>query len=222
MVEVSAENGSAADVSVTLTSQPSSQKPAFISGCAKGEKTATCTVSSVTDKQPVSLDAQVPVAADATSVSSVTLTATASIVTSAKWTPPAAGESVAVIAAPASAARPTASAPAETVLPLGPVPTLNGGSVPTLNGVSSSLIEAGNASGLFPAISPSATPSPSLSPGANVQLPEQNAAPDADSSTPAPVLPAQVAGLIVLALGIVLTVTRLSLRKRFRSSKHDA
>jgi hypothetical protein len=34
------------------------------------------------------------------------------------------------------------------------------------------------------------------------------------------VLSAQVAGLIALALGIMLTVTRLSLRKRLRSPKH--
>jgi hypothetical protein len=214
VVEVSAENGSAADVSVALTSKPSSQKHVFISGCAKGEKKASCTVSSVTDKKSVSLDAQVPVAVGATSVSSVTLTATASIVTSAKWTPPAAGETVEVISASASAATPSASAPAETVLPLGPIPSLNG--------VSSSLIGAGNASSLFPAIVPSDTPSPSPSPGVNAQIPEQNAAPDADSSTPAPVLPAQVAGLIALALGIVLTVTRLSLRKRLRSPKRSA
>jgi hypothetical protein len=142
----------------------------------------------------------------------VTLTATASIVTSAKWTPPAAGETVAVISASASAsaATPPASIPVGPVLPLGPIPTLNG--------VSSSLIGAGNAASLFPAISPAATPSPS--PGAQAPSTKRNAAPAADSAAVAPVLSAQVAGLIALALGIMLTVTRLSLRKRLRSPKH--
>jgi hypothetical protein len=212
VVKVSTENGSAADVSVTLTSEPSSQKPGFISGCAHGDKTASCTVSSVTDKQSVSLDAQVPVASGATSVSSVTLTATARIITSAKWTPPAAGETVAVISASASAATPPASAPAATVLPLGPIPSLNG--------VSSSLIGAGNASSLFPAISPAATPSPT--PAAQAQSTKRNAAPAADAAALAPVLSEQVAGLIALALAIMLAVTRLSLRKRLRSPNRRA
>src|SRR5271157_3863708 len=104
-VQVSTENnGSASNVSVALASQPSSQKPTFTSGCAKGNGTAACTVGSVSDKQPANLDAQIPVASGATSVASVTLTATASIVTSVKWTPPSAAESVVVTAA-ASASR---------------------------------------------------------------------------------------------------------------------
>ena len=142
---------------MALTALPSGQKPAFTSGCAKGNGTATCAVGSVSDKQPVTLQAQIPVAAGATSVTSVKLTATASIVTSAKWTPPSAAETVAVTAAAASSKSPAASSagasPGTTTLPLGPIPNLNG--------VSSSLIGAGDASGLFPAINPSATPSPS-------------------------------------------------------------
>ena len=62
-VQVSTENnGSAATVSVALVAQPSSQKPAFASGCAKGDGTAGCTVSSVSDKQAADLHAQIPVA----------------------------------------------------------------------------------------------------------------------------------------------------------------
>jgi hypothetical protein len=61
VVQVSTKNGPAAEVSVTLAAKPTSQKPTFTSGCAKGDKTASCTVGSVSDKQTVSLDAQIPV-----------------------------------------------------------------------------------------------------------------------------------------------------------------
>jgi hypothetical protein len=219
VVQVSTRNnGSASDVTVTLAARPSGQKPTFTSGCAKGAGTATCTVSSVSDKHPAILHAQIPVAAGATSVTSVKLTATAGIVTSATWTPPSAAETVAVTSATSASASPTASSPAAspgTTLPLGPVPDLNN--------VASSLIGAGNASGLFPAISPSATPSPS--PEIHAQGGKRNAKPVSDSSALAfvqPGLTGQVAGLIALAVAVMLTVTRLSLRKRFRSRKQGS
>ena len=210
-MQVSTENnGSASNVSVALVAQPSSQKPTFTSGCAKGNGTAACTVSSVSDKQPANLHAQIPVASGATSVASVKLTATASIVTSVKWKPPSAAETVAVTAAAsASPAKSSAGSSPETTLPLGPIPNLNG--------VSSSLIGAGNASSLFPAIIPSATPN--SSPGIQPQGDKRNAEPVSDSSALGfgkPGLTGQVAGLIALALAIMLTVTRVSLRKRFR------
>jgi len=216
LVEVSTKNGPASAVSVTLSAKPASQKPTFASGCAKGDKTASCAVSSVSDKQPVSLQAQIPVASGASSVSSVTLTATASVVTSATWTPPAADETVAVTAAAPAAAKPSASASPQAPLPLGPIPALNG--------VSSSLIGAGNAVGLFPAIVPSSSPAATSSPRAQPQAPgtRRNAATAADSSALAPVLTAQVAGLIALALAIMLTVTRLSLTKRFGFKKRGS
>ena len=216
IVQVSTENnGSASGVTVALTAQPSGQKPAFTNGCAKGNGHATCTVSSVSDKQPATLNAQIPVAAGATSVTSVKLTATASIVTSAKWTPPLAAETVAVTSATSASASSAAAAPPATTLPLGPIPDLNG--------VSSSLIGAGNASGLFPAINPSATPSPA--PGIHALGGKPNAKPVSDSSALAfvqPGLTGQVAGLIALAVAVMLTVTRLSLRKRFRSRKQGS
>jgi len=219
VVRVSTENnGSASGVTVALTAQPSSQKPTFTSGCAKGQGTASCTVSSVSDKQPVSLKAQIPVAAGATSVTSVKLTATASIVTTGKWTPPSAAETVAVTAASASPAKSSAgSSPAGVspgaALPLGPIPNLNG--------VSSQLIGAGNAAGLFPAISPSATPSPS--PGTPAPGSQRRPAPDSSAiAFIQPGLTGQVAGLIALAAAVMLTVTRLSLRKRFRSRKQGS
>jgi hypothetical protein len=218
VVRVSTENnGSATDVTVALTAQPSGQKPRFVSGCAKGAGTASCTISSVSDKQPVSLKAQIPVAASATSVTSVKLTATASIVTTEKWTPPSAAETVAVTAASASPAKSPASSSPVGVVPEGALPL---GPIPDLNGASSQLIGAGNAAGLFPAINPSATPSPS--PG--TPAPGGQRGPVPGSSAIAfvkPGLTGQVAGLIALAVAVMLTVTRLSLRKRFRSRKQE-
>jgi hypothetical protein len=220
IVQVSTKDGgSASHVTVALTSQPSSQKPLFTGGCGDSNGSASCPVSAVSDKQAVTLHAQIPVASDATSVSSVKLTATASITTAAKWTPPAAAETTAVTAAKASGGgSPSSSSSAP---PAAPGTTLPLGPVPNLNSVSSSLIGAGNAAGLFPAISPSATPSPSPGNGTD----QRNAAPTAGSSAIAfvqPGLTGQVAGLIALAVAVLLTVTRLSLRRRFRSRKQGS
>jgi len=216
-VQVSTKNnGSASLVTVALTASPSSQQATFTGGCAKGEGTATCTVSSVSDQQPASLKAQIPVAASAIKVTSVKLTATALITTTEKWTPPSAAETVAVTAASASPTKsgtPSAGVLPESTLPLGPIPNLNG--------VSSQLIGAGNASGLFPAISPSATPSPSPGSPAPSSQRRPVAAPSAIAFVQ-PGLTGQVAGLIALAVAVLLTVTRLSLRKRFRSRKQGS
>jgi hypothetical protein len=219
IVQVSTKDGgSASHVTVALTSQPSSQKPLFTGGCGDSNGSARCPVSAVSDKQAVSLHAQIPVASDATSVSSVKLTATASITTSAKWAPPAAAETVAVTAAAASGGN---GSPSPSAPPTAPGTTLPLGPVPNLNSVSSSLIGAGNASELFPAISPGATPSPSPGNGTD----RRNAAPVPGSSAIAfvqPGLTGQVAGLIALAVAVLLTVTRLSLRRRFRSRKQGS
>jgi hypothetical protein len=215
-VNVSTMNGSASGVTVTLTSQPTSQKPEFTSGCSK-DGTASCTLASVTDKQATDLKAQIAVASNASSVSSVKLTATASVTTTAKWTAPAADETTTVTAA--AAAKPTSSAAAkpDIVTPLGPIPNLN---VPDLNAEASLLIGAGNAAGLFPDITPSATPSASAA-GASPSA-SRDTGPVAEASPVAlgsPVATAQVAGLIALGLAIMLTVTRLSVRKRPRPGK---
>jgi len=217
VIQVSTKNGrSASAVTVALASQPSSQKPVFTGGCANGNGTASCPAGAVSDKQPVTLHALIPVADDASSVTSVTLTATASITTTAKWTPPSAAETVSVTAASAAGAPSgvTPTAPG-TTLPLGPVPNLNS--------VSSSLIGAGNASGLFPAINPGTTPSPS--PGNGTSDGRRSAAPAAGSAAIAfvkPGLTGQLAGLVALAVAVLLTMTRLSLRRRFRSRKQGS
>jgi hypothetical protein len=218
IVQVSTKNeGSASAVTVVLTSQPSSQKPVFTGGCANGNGTATCPAGAVSGKQPVTLHAQIPVADDASSVTSVKLTATARVTTTAKWTPPSAAETVAVTGTASPGGSPSGGAPAApgTTLPLGPIPNLNS--------ISSSLIGAGNASGLFPAINPGATPSPS--PGNGTSDSRRNAEPAAGSSAIAfvkPGLTGQVAGLVALAAAVLLTVTRLSLRRRFRSRKQGS
>jgi hypothetical protein len=218
IVQVSTKNdGSAAAVTVSLTSKPSSQKPVFTGGCANGNGTTSCPVGAVSDKQPVTLHAQIPVADDASSVTSVKLTVTARVTTTAKWTPPSAAETVAVTGAPASPGSSGGDTPAApgTTLPLGPIPNLNS--------ISSSLIGAGNAAGLFPAINPGATPSPS--PGNGTSDGRRNAEPAAGSAAIAfvkPGLTGQVAGLVALAVAVLLTMTRLSLRRRFRSRKQGS
>ncbi len=211
-VNVSTINDSASGVTVALTSQPTSQKPEFTSGCSKNG-TASCTLASVTDKQATDLKAQIAVASTASSVSSVKLTATASVTTTAKWTAPAADETTTVTAAAAAAA----GAKPDIVMPLGPVPNLN---VPDLNAEASLLIGAGNAAGLFPDITPSATPSASAA-GASPSA-SRDAGPVTEASPVAlgsPVATAQVAGLIALGRAIMFTVTRLSVRKRPRPGK---
>ncbi|MFY9927708.1 MAG: hypothetical protein WAK82_06875 [Streptosporangiaceae bacterium] len=117
---------------------------------------------------------------------------------------------------PASAtpAKSTAITPAENALPLGAA------SAPAISSPTGQLIGASNASGLFPAIVPSSTPDPS--PGLHPQASTGITQPVADSSAfgqGSPALTGQVAGLVALALGVLLTVTRLSLRKRARSPK---
>jgi hypothetical protein len=210
VVQVSTKNGTAADVSVALTTQPASQKPTFTSGCAKDDGTASCKLSSVTTKA-ISLQAQVPVAAKATTVSSVKLTATASVATTVKWTAPAAAETTTVTAAAASAS--PSGAPRVAVLPLGPIPALNG--------EASLFIRAGNAGSLFPTIGPSPGASPSAAVASGTPTP-RNTGPVSEASPVSlgtPVFTAQVAGLIALGLAIMLTVTRLSVHRRSKQRR---
>jgi hypothetical protein len=212
VVQVSTKNGTASDVSVALTAQPSSQKPTFTSGCAKDDGTASCRLSSVTTKV-TSLNAQIPVASKATSVSSVKLTATASVVTTTKWTPPAAAETTTVTAAGAPAKSSGTASPSAAehmaVLPLGPIPALNG--------EASMFVQAGSAANLFPTVGPSSGASPGPTAAVGAQPTKRNTAPVSEASPVSlstPVFTAQVAGLIALGVAIMLTVTRLSVRRR--------
>jgi hypothetical protein len=206
-VRVSTRNGSAPDVSVALMAQPASQKATFIKGCTKGGGTAVCTVSSVSVKRPVVLEAQIAVASTAKSVKSVKLTATASIVTAQSWKAPTVAETTAVTSVSARSRKPPRLNPL-------PLPELPLGPIPDLNGVGSTFIEAGNATQLFPVITPS--PVPSTTPVAHPPSTKPKTRPVSDSralSPGSPLLPARVAGLILLALGMVLSITRLTLRR---------
>ncbi|HEY0716768.1 MAG TPA: hypothetical protein VGD68_04060, partial [Streptosporangiaceae bacterium] len=98
-----------------------------------------------------------------------------------------------------------------TSIPIGPLPAVAG---------ISTTIPGGNASNLFPQISPSATPSPTAGPPAAAQRSQ----PVADSSRIPLALGssefgAQIVGLIVLLLGVAIAVTRLSLRKTRTTGK---
>ena len=94
------------------------------------------------------------------------------------------------------------------VLPLGPIPALNG--------EASLLIKAGSAADLFPTVGPS--PGTSRRPPVQPAQPGQGKAAPVSEASPVsaatPVFTAQVAGLIALGLAIMLTVTRLAVRKR--------
>jgi hypothetical protein len=213
VVQISARNGSAAAVTVKLTAQPSTVRPTFSGGCARGDGTASCALATVTDQQAVSLKAGIPVAATATSVTSVQMAATATVTTSETWTPPKAAETTTVTAA--SAAAPATTTPTDT--PAGGVSlaTLPLGPIPSLNGAASVLIGAGNAARLFPAITPSpgagTAAAARAQPGQRDTAPVSGASPVSDTS---PAFTAQVAGLIAVGLAIMLTVTRLAVRRR--------
>ena len=212
-MRVSTQNTSASDVSVALTAHPTSQKATFTKGCTMGDGTAACTVSSVSVKQPVVLDAQIEVASSATSVKSVKLTATAGIVSTQKWKPPTVAETTAVHPA-SSPKRSPAGTPPLLALPLGPIPDLNG--------VASTLIKAGNATGLFPVITPSPAPSPTTTARPSPTADRRSTGPVSDSRTlspTTPTIPAQVAGLIALAVAIMLMIMRLSVRRRSGARK---
>jgi hypothetical protein len=84
------------------------------------------------------------------------------------------------------------------------------------------LIAPENAAGLFPSIAPGPTPNPTPSPAPD-QLsqaagrgasPASRAADLAAAASGMPVVTAQVLGLIALAFAVMLTITRLSVRRR--------
>ncbi|MBV9093083.1 MAG: hypothetical protein JO132_04270 [Streptosporangiaceae bacterium] len=95
-------------------------------------------------------------------------------------------------------------------LPLGPYPDLNGFTTTLISIGKTSLIGAGDASRLFPQISPS---SPSPAPGGNSGTGNPLSVGSTVALQKSP-LSAQVAGFVALAVAILLMVARLSLRKR--------
>lgn len=213
VVDVSVEGGSTAAVTVTLSA--SSGAADITGGCPDGDGTGQCwiaTMGILGSPASYALDVSAPGGAAGSAVS---LSATASVPTLLPWTPPSAGTSVAVASPKPSRSKSTSSssspsssspspgrssgaAPAPGRSPAGhPSPGTSTsvgavgavgftGSFPTLGTTGTPLTQAGNATGMFPAIGPSA------SPGSGT-VPRVGAVPDAYRSG----LPLAPLGLVV-------------------------
>lgn len=203
LVSAWALNGSVGGVTISLSSRPSDERATYTLGCGSEDGAASCKLGTVSSNSATrELQAGIAVASIATSVTSVDLTATAKA--TSVPSDPSASESVPVTATQTttgSATPPSTTDPGiGTTLPVGTPPTLPG----------STTQPGGSAGGLFPTISPSTGLSPS--PGAARNAKAREAADDSTLPLGLPVVGAQIVGLIVLALGLILTVTRLSLR----------
>jgi hypothetical protein len=188
---------------VRLSAAPKGEKAAFSVGCATNGK-ASCSLGAVTAGKTVRLlQAKVAIPATATSVTSVRLTAIAGATNAV--TDPRASVTISVTA-------PGTAAVAAQITPLGggtgisPLPV---GYLPYLKGTGATLSPGGNATGLFPALTPSAGPSTSSqSPAAGSPVAETFPLSKNES-----VVDAQIAGVAALALAIALTVTGLLFRR---------
>jgi hypothetical protein len=230
-----AVGGNVPDATISLTAAPAGLKPTFSSGCGSHNGTASCDLGALdASSARRQLQAKVAVAASATTVTSVHLTAKLSAANLPKDPQVSAATTVTAAAAGTATARSTAtpgstpgntSAPAATgnsagvgapvtstsPLSVGDLPGLTGGS-PALSGGGATLSPGGNAAGLFPSVNPSAAPK-----SGKQGTPNGSAQEVANSSAlplSSPVVGAQLAGLIVLAMALVLAVARLSFRRR--------
>lgn len=203
------QGGDVADARVRLVAIPSGQSAEFNFGCGSSDGTAACDlgemVATAAERQ---LEAQVTVPATATSVTSVQLKVIGSATDLS--TDPQAFAAIAVDAAPAPGSSSPTDNPTSTTspLPVGNLPFLNGSDGTNSTSTTS---PGGNASGLFPAVNPSAQS------GSGKPAQRANARTVANTSAlplGAPVVGAQLVGLGVLALAFVLAITRLSIRRR--------
>jgi hypothetical protein len=232
--------GATGKITSTLTASaktPAFSAPAYTVGCTSAVGT-TCNLSVPAAKPSApQVETQVTVPKTATAGETVKYSATVTVTDgSATLTATASAPTITVAKAAASpsatpsssttkaaaAGSPSASTPGGSTVD---IPGLSGttdnvgaaiplGALPAVAGVSTT-IPAGNASTLFPQISPSASPSPA--PGTAAATPAK-AEPVADSSRiplslSSSEFGAQIVGLIVLLLGVAIAVTRLSLRK---------
>lgn len=214
VVDVSVEGGSAASVTVSLSA--SSGTADITGGCPLGDGTASCWIATMNvlgTPSSYALDVSAP---GGSAGSAVSLSASASVPTLLPWTPPSAGASVSVASPPApspsrskspssspSSPAPGRSSSAQSPAPgksspanaPSPVATMSLGAVgavgftgsfPADTGVGTSVVQPGNASGMFPAIGPSG------SAGAGA-APRVGAVPDAYRSG----LPLAPLGLVV-------------------------
>ncbi|HEY7263263.1 MAG TPA: hypothetical protein VH589_17460 [Trebonia sp.] len=203
LVGVWATGANASGSTVRLSVAPAGQKAAFSVGCATNGK-ASCSLGALKAGSTVRmLQARVAVPATATSVTSVRLTAIAGATNAV--TGPKAAVTISVTA-------PGTAAVAAQVTPLGggtgisPLPV---GYLPYLKGTGATLSPGGNATGLFPAITPSAYPSASSQSSA-AGSPVAETFPLSKNES---VMDAQIAGIAALALAIALTVTGLLFRR---------
>jgi hypothetical protein len=233
-----------ADTSGTITTKltPGAKTPAFspptytVDTCTSISGT-TCTLGTVAAKQPSGpqFEVQVQVPKNAPAGEKITYSATLKVTNGAKTASKMATQTATVTKAAASpSSTPSSSTSASaggssTTTPAGDgsTATISGltgslgdgtsipvGPLPAVAGVSTT-IPGGNASNLFPQISPSSTPSPAAGTPANAQ----GTQPVADSSRIPLALGssefgAQIVGLIVLLLGVAIAVTRLSIRRK--------
>jgi hypothetical protein len=201
-----AQGGNVPDATIRLMAAPASLKPTFSFGCGSHDGTASCDLGALDAKSARrQLQAKIAVAATATTVTSVRLTAAASA--AGLTTDPQASATVSVTAAsPAATNSADPTAPGSTT----DVSPLTAGNLPYLPSASPVLSPGGNAAGLFPTLTPSADPSTAT------QDPQQTQPVANTSALPqeGPVIGAQLAGLAVLALAFLFAVARLSFRRR--------
>ena len=206
-----AQGGDVPDATIRLMAAPASLKPMFSFGCGSHDGSTSCDLGALDAKSARrQLQAKIAVAASATTVTSVRLTAAARAAGLSR--DPQASATISVTAAsPAATNSADPSAPSAPGAPGGPdVAPLTAGNLPYLPSASPVLSPGGNAAGLFPALTPSADP-----PAAKQD--PQNTQPVANTSAlpqEGPVIGAQLAGLAVLALAFLLAVARLSFRRR--------
>jgi hypothetical protein len=209
IVSAWARGGNVPDAIVRLVASPSTVTPEFSFGCGSHDGTSSCDLGAVdASSSQRQLQARVAVAATASSVKSVRLTAEVSAAHLPK--DPAASATVTVTAAPAGGTGGTAG----TGTGSGGTSTspLSVGDLPFVQSPSSALSPGGNAGSLFPALSPSADPATSKA--GQDKTSNRNVANTSALPLGAPVVGAQLIGLGALALAFVLAVTRLSIRRR--------
>jgi hypothetical protein len=218
-----AVGGNVPDATVSLTAAPASLKPVFSFGCGSRNGTASCDLGALdASSARRQLQAKVAVAASATTVTSVRLTARLSAANLTK--DPEVSAVTIVTAAAGTAASGGTSAPTATgnsagvgapvtstsPLSVGDLPSLTGS--PMLSGGGPTLSPGGNASGLFPSVNPSAAPK------SGKQGTQNGSAREVANSSAlplsSPVVGAQLAGLIVLGVALVLVVARMSVHRR--------
>jgi Domain of unknown function DUF11 len=244
-ITVTAQGGSVPAVTVTLTTVPAGTGAAFTSACPSGSGTASCDLGDLaTPVTPSSylLQAQVTLPASSTA-GTLTLTASATAATTpAMTTWPAAGQAITVTTPKATAtpdparttaattpAQPAATTPAAAQPATMPAaPTL--AAIPTYP-ISTTIAPAENIATVLPLVTAAATtpaaPDPVItaSQAANIQdVPAPASSPQAGTFSLTIGMSAQTAeilGIVILALVIVLAATRVTATELARS-RHQA